>query len=264
VIIFARTRYEYPSYQDFWRFVEISGFKTCFVDEIDVEQEHTYIFTPMNGEVRPHLQNQATRTRRAKIIWWNLERPHDETLPSSLETLEPLVDAIWVSDRYFATLNPRFTFVRLAGHQHYGMRTATRLVDVCHLSYLWGRRLEVIDRLRARGVTIAPEAWGVKQQNAVVASSHLMLSMHQYAAHPIIEPIRFAIAASYGIPIVSERFLDTEARDLVIMERSIETIAEPIMEWLKFPDRLAEAGDKLHRKLCLETDFGWEVRKAVG
>jgi hypothetical protein len=262
VIIFARTRYEYPSYGDFFRFVEISGFKTCFVDQIDLAQDNTYIFTPMNGEVAPHLRNFAG-TRRAKVIWWNLERPHDETLPSSMDTLEGLIDSVWVSDRYFATLNPRFTFVRLAGHQHYGMRTAARHWDVCHLSYLWGRRLEAVDRLRAQGVSIAPEAWGAKEQNAIVATSHMMLTLHQYEVYPIIEPIRFAIAASYGIPIVSESFLDDQARDLAFVLRSIDQIDQDVIEWLKHKDRLADEGEKLHRKLCIDTDFRWEVVKAL-
>jgi len=262
MIIFARTRYEYSSYQDFFRLVEVSGFKTCFVDEIDIAQDHTYIFTPMNGEVAPHLRN-FSGTRRAKIIWWNLERPHDETLPSSMNTLEGLVDAVWVSDCYFATLNPRFTFVRLAGHQHYGLRTAVRHWDVCHISYLWGRRLSAVARLRSAGVSVTPEAWGVKEQNAVVATSYLMLTLHQYEVYPIIEPIRFAIAASYAIPIVSESFLDHGAHDLVVISRPIDQIDQAIIKLLKDKDRLAEEGRKLHYKLCLETDFRQEVEKAL-
>lgn len=262
MIVFARTRYEYPSYQDFWRLVELSRFSVVYVDEIDLASEHTYIFTPMNGEVVPHLRNFSGK-RRAKVIWWNLERPHDETLPSSMDTLEGLIDAVWVSDRYFATLNSRFSFVRLAGHQHYGLRSAAKHWDVCHLSYLWGRRLEAVDRLRAQSVSVAPEAWGIRDQNSIVATSHLMLCLHQYAVFPIIEPVRFAIAACYGIPIISEDFMDREANDLVISTRPIGQIDQNVLEWLNHKNRLAEEGEKLHRRLCITTDFRQEVERAL-
>lgn len=67
-IIFAKTRHVYQSYDDFWRLVALSGFETCYVDEIDHNRDATYIFTPTNGETL-----NGWDRGRARIIWWDLE-----------------------------------------------------------------------------------------------------------------------------------------------------------------------------------------------
>src|ERR1700678_4271845 len=107
MIIFARTRHIYGSYTDFWKLVELSGFDTCYIDEIDISLENTYIFTPINGEYGAHIlaqKNDPNKIRRAKLIWWNLERQ----LSVDNSTIDNIIDEIWVSDRYYATLNNKF------------------------------------------------------------------------------------------------------------------------------------------------------------
>lgn len=260
--IFARTRHEYASYGDFWRLVATAGFPTCYVDEIDVADDaKTYIFTPINGEVMPQLP--AWKGRRCKIVWWNLERPEDETLPTSLAAVRGSVDATWVSDRVYADLHRDLSYVRLAGHPDFGTRSADRRYDVCHLAYVNGRRRPIVEALLQAGLRVAPEAYGRDAQDRSVACSHLVLNTHQYDGMYILAPIRFAVAASYAVPIVSEPYHDRAAHDLCAARASTFDLASTITCLLSDPDRLRSFGAALHDALCRNTDFGREVRAAI-
>ena len=75
MIKFIKTRYQYDSYIDFFRLAELSSFETIYVDELDVSQDGVYITAPVNGEWRPHIDNQSKKARNAHLILWNLERP---------------------------------------------------------------------------------------------------------------------------------------------------------------------------------------------
>lgn len=261
-ITFARTRHHYGSYTDFWRLVECSGFSTCYVDEIDLaDDRQTYIFTPINGETMPLLP--AWKDRRCKIVWWNLERPEDETLPASLASVKGAVDAVWVSDRSYAALHGALTYVALAGHHKFGACTRERSYDVCHLSYVHGRRGNVIADLSARGLKIAPDAYGKDAQDRVVSRSHLMLNLHQYDGMFILAPIRFAVAASYAIPIVSETCTHPDVGVLAVATAPLAKIVKTTIRALSDKDRLREHGAALYERMCVTTDFGREVENAV-
>lgn len=261
-IVFAKTRHHYDSYIDFWRFVEACNFDIQYVDEIDVmDDKRVYIFTPFNGEVMARLP--AWRMRRAKIVWWNLERWEDETRETSMQSMSPSVDAVWTSDRTVAARDSRCTFVLLAGHPNFGMRVLERRYDVCHLAYLYGRRKETIDAIRERGASIAPEAWGRAQQDHTVGRSHLMLNMHQYEGMDVVAPIRFAVAASYGIPIISEPFADRASDPLVLAQAPRFMLTNIVIDALADKDRLRIHGAKLFERMCVDTTFEAQVRYAV-
>lgn len=262
-IVFAKTRHRYDSYSDFWRLVDAAGFATCYIDEIDANDGRTYIFSPMNGEALHRIDDFAVGSSR--IIWWNLERPEDDTLEASIARVASKLDAIWVSDRGFATKSPYFTYVPVAGHPNFGKRSIEKRWDVCHLAYLWGRRQDAINQLGARGISIAPEAWGRAQQDEVVAKSRVMLNMHQYDGMTIVAPIRFAVAASYAIPIISERFDDALSSDLVIHQS--DTVPS-LIDYAEMAIRdhqpyLESAGEKLFQRLCVQTNFRREVELAT-
>jgi hypothetical protein len=270
-VIFARTRWEYGSYADFWRLVEVSGFKTCFVDQIDLNTQATYIFTPLNGEVIPHLKN-FPKERPGKVIWWNLERPlakgeNDIAFKESLNEALSYVDECWVSDLFCASQDRRFKYVLLAGHGNYGVRSDEKLYDICHLSYLWGRRSNTINLLSPY-FKIAPNAYGKEEQQEIVSKSKLMLSLHQYEESPLLAPIRLAIAASYAIPFITEKFPmveDLVRREIVFAAESIDILSNefPLKAYCLNKEGLKRAGDTLFNRLCLETNFKAEVLKAV-
>lgn len=273
----------YDSYVDFWRLVEAAGFPIVYIDDMDLDRENcTYIFTPMNGEVPPYLSERPRR--RANVVWWNLERPEDGTHAASVKQLDGLVDAIWVSDRFYATLHPRYRYVQLAGHrlldqsrlelagltskeaiESLGFHVGKQW-DICTLAYLWGRREDAVRKLEAQGLTFAPAVFGQEQQDRIVPACRVMLNLHQYMELPIIAPLRFAVAASYRIPIISETFHDGLARNLVIASAPIHRLVGGLVKSMLQPghhETLDIHGEALYQRLCVQTNFRREVERAV-
>lgn len=272
-IVFARTRYDYPSYADFWALVEVSGFPVCFVDEIRLDANLCYITTPCNGETFPHIDNERQRVgaaKSARIVWWNLERQDVPGGPNPYETITGALerfDSIWVSDRHLEAADPRMKYVLMGSHAKLYDASAYphgHDFDFCHYSYAWGRRRALYDQLVARGLREAPEAWAPADKASVISRSAVMLSAHQYEGR-LVAPIRFAVAAAFGLPLVSEvlaapapfsigkHLLDghgDQLADLVAVLRSDEPLRR-------------KYGDALHEFLCLEYPFQRTVEEAA-
>lgn len=266
-IFFARTRHEYDSYTDFWRLVEAARYPTCFVDEIDLNLPVTYITTPWNGETPAAIRKaRSISAPVGKVIWWMLER--DAIDAGNLDAYQAdlaLFDALWVSDRSCVNLHAKFEHVILGGHAAFGDPCVAKHYEVCVLAYLWGRRQRVVDELAQRGLKIAPEAFGRYQQDRFVATSQLMLNMHQYDTAKIIAPIRFAVAASYGLPLITEDVRDSfplvEGRDFV--SAPIEDLPDLVVAVLADHDRLRRLAVSLRSRLVLQYPFDQQVNRAV-
>lgn len=207
-IIFARTNHDYHSYWDFWRLVELSGFKTCWVDEMPKhldDEGTTIIFTPWNGELQP-LADVHKRAHRAKVVWWNLERPDGPhaSLSDRLDQALAFADEAWVSDKWYASLDPRLKFVLMGSHPDLGtVKDVPIKYDYCHLSYAWGRREAIYKQLRAAGLREAPKAYTKEEKDEVINASRCILSLHQYEGR-MVAPLRFAVAAAYKKFVFSE------------------------------------------------------------
>jgi len=219
MIVFVKTRYHYDSYTDFWSLVELSGFPTCFVDEVRLNSDHTYVVTPANGEWRPHIRNERIRVpegeRRAKLVWWNLERGWNpgEASPSSdgLGDMLQWCDRVWISDRAWASSlkklhgSERIRNVPLGSHPDLGAPGMLKHYDLIHLSYITHRRSLVYDRIAQRR-KLAENCWG-EERHQKLLRSRALLGIHQ-DDKPVIEPLRFSLAAAYGLPILTETVLD--------------------------------------------------------
>lgn len=174
-LVFARTSYFYQSYFDFWKLVELSGFETCFVKDIDLERDAVYVTTPVNGELRPHTKFRRSilkKPQQAKIVWWVLERPDsgdyelgkikgNECVTKTTDEILEYVDHIWVSDRYYTVLDPRTTYVPLGSDSGLaGGPPGPHSYDVCTLAYNNHRREQVYVPLKNQ-IRMAPfSAWG--------------------------------------------------------------------------------------------------------
>jgi len=268
-IVFARTRWKYDSYTDFWRLVELAEFPTCWIDEIDLTRDVLYVTTPMNGETRPSVaaaRERAGAARKARVAWWNLERPDVASgAPLGKVVSEALawVDEAWVSDRHYRSLDQRQRHVVLASDSR--LRDGPplpRRYDACHMSYVWGRRAMVLDAVGKAGIRMAPNGWG-KERDEILSSSAAMLNVHQTPAL-IGEPLRFALAAAYALPMVSEELADpwplAAGRDFVsarwagLPEALAAAIADPA---------LPEIGRALHQRLCVDRTFRSAVEEAL-
>lgn len=275
-IVFAHPRHAYSSYTDFRMLAELSGLQSCFQDEIDLKTDAVYIVSPINrafGEWA--LKQLPAGRRRARMIWWNLERPDVSTVPvlelpknavhASVDSVASMFDGIWVSDRYLASLNQRFIYVvmgsdvRLAN----GPRMETEY-DLCHMAYIWGRR-EILNRLGG-GWRVAPACWGV-ERDAVLRSSFAMVNIHQTPA-PVQEPLRVALSAAYRLPFITETLADPTPFDpdvhMVMMDYS--QVEETLTRWLGTSEGrrgLSDRGEALHRALCIDRTFDECVRQGV-
>lgn len=211
-IVFVKTRYHYDSYTDFWRLVELSGFPTCYVDEVDVSKDITYIVSPMNGEWRPHIGNQISKTRCANLILWNLERPSGSggigayTKQNRQLIYGRYIDEVWVSDRRLAQESGA-KFVVLGSD--YGLAEPfdpnhVKRYDVVHMSYVTHRRGAIYGLLPP--ATVAPNCWP-PERHEILLSSRFALNIHQ-DQYPFQEPLRLALFAAYGLPILTESTYD--------------------------------------------------------
>lgn len=265
-VIFARTRYHYDSYRDFWRLIELAGFEQCFVDGIDVEHDVVYITTPINGEIRPHMTHRrsiASGPQRCKVIWWNLERPGTDIVCETDEILQ-YVDRIWTSDRHYAALDPRFEHVVLGSDPKLRdcAEPLERRWDWTHQSYASFRRDPIYGQLRNRGLIEGTNGWG-PHRDSVLRASHLMLNVHQ-DIHTIGEPLRFALAAAYSLPVVSESIADAwplragSEYDEVAYDRLVDRVAE-----VRHQD-ISALGQNLYKALCVERTFKSCVEEAIG
>lgn len=264
MIEFVRTRHDYQSYWDFWRLVEVSGFSWCHLDEMDLDDpDKTYIFTPFNGEILPYIG----RARRCRLIWWNLERPDGNPRPIR-EVVDhglSVADEAWVSDRWYASLDPRFKFVLMGSHPEFGDTTERPILhDYTHLSYAWGRRADLYRKLRQRGLREAPEAYSLHDKNEVLNRSRVVLSLHQYEG-AMIAPLRFAVAAAYQRPVLTETcndllpFVDGET----VLQAPYEKLGDVIGALLRDEPKRRYLGYNLYRFLCHERTFRREVIAAA-
>lgn len=204
-ILFAQTRYHYMQYDDFWRIVSLSGFSIVYLDEVDWGKNQTVIFTPKNGELN------LPPDKRAHVTWWNLERSKatDPVVDMSNPTVPPGVDEVWASDRAMAqATGARYVF--LGGVLNFAD------IDVNHrdefqivtLMYWSHRRQQIQHDLFSR-FSVADRAgscWGDARHYAL-NHSQLMVSAHQ-DDYPWSEPIKWAVAAMYGLPLLSETCAD--------------------------------------------------------
>lgn len=253
MIVFAKTRHHYDSYLDFWELVRLSGFDTCFIDEIDVSEEKFFILTPWNGEVGPFLHAQAERSKACRIAWWCLERFDAMSVPyvQALDEASALVDELWVSDRWISTLDKRLKYVPFGSHPGLGTTPIEPSFDFTHQSYSWGRRADVYSRLRMMGFREGPSGWG-PQRHEVLRRSRLMLNLQQYE-DPVTAPIRFAIAAAYHLPVVSETINDADPVTDLIRCADYKQIPMVVKEALA--DGMRGPAEALHQRLCVDFTF---------
>ena len=147
------------------------------------------------------------------------ERPGEDGIQGYIDGNRQYVDAghldgVIVSDRQLAE-DVRFKFVPLGSHTglgapgHLDARLAGYdLIHLCcyslHRSFLF-KTPEVI-RDTIMGLIVADNGWG-EDRHIRLMDSRFMLNIHQ-DEYAYIEPLRFSLAAAYGLPILSEYCFD--------------------------------------------------------
>lgn len=210
-IVFAKTRYVYDSYTDFWKLVELSEYPTVYVDEIEIDNPNvTYIACPFNGEFFP--LGDLKKGRKSEVLLWNLERPAGSGgLSEYVHDLRDhigkgYIDEVLVSDAALAK-KTEFTYVPLGSHRDLGEPGQLKSYAYVHLM-CYSTRRSIFFRTPSEikqnlyGLPLAPNGWG-EDRHLSLQKSWSMLNVHQ-DDDPLLEPLRFALATAYGIPILTE------------------------------------------------------------
>lgn len=256
-IIFAKPRHEYASYRDLYTLIDLSGFTTCTIDEIDPASDNAYIITILNGEIRDGGYPDA----RAKIVLWDLEW-HMDGIP-------PLANVeVWAADKWYAEqIGARY--VPMGSHPKLcpNMNRDGDLYDVAFIGYFDGvpRRQVIRQQLLAGGVKLSPTgAWG-DERHALLRNSAAFLHVHQHAHAPTIAPLRMVLAAAYGLPVITETVADAGIFKRHIAQSDYASIAYETTiatrdQWEK---ELLPRGMSLHQKLCVDFTFRKSVEAAL-
>ncbi|MGH7274639.1 MAG: hypothetical protein ACREIQ_09310 [Nitrospiria bacterium] len=250
------------------RLIELNEFPTLYVDELDISKHGVYILTVMNGEFRPHLDNQVSRPRNAHLILWNLERPSGSagSIGYYAEANRDLmyrryVDEVWVSDRRLAD-ETTMRYVTLGSDERLGLPGAgQKRWQFCHMSYEVPRRQTIYKFFDLN--QIGPNCWP-PERDRVLQQSKFALNVHQ-DHHPFQEPLRFALFAAYGLPIISETIYDAYpfSEETMIFsgyDRLVSKVKEVISDDYY---RYSELGWRARELMCKEFQFGKVVRQAV-
>lgn len=268
MITFAKTRWSYDSYTDFWKLVELSDYPICYVDEMDLsDPAKLYIFAPMNGELEPIFNDYKVKAGpvQAKVYLWNLERPSgsgdiNEYTRSNRAWIDDgfLADVI-VSDTRLAK-ETGFRYVPMGSHPQLGVPgdKASKVYDLIHLSCYsnirgWMFSTPSQPRAALFGFSVAPNGWGEYRHKSLM-QSRFMLNIHQ-DNYPFIEPLRFALAAAYGLPVITQSVTDTQWYRPGLLESPFSTIADLIRFSMNQYDHYYNSGLEYREKLCYQRTF---------
>lgn len=266
-ITFVRTRHVYDSYIDMISLAELSQFPICYVDEVDTSQEGVYIFITMNGEIEPHIKNQDKKPRYAHLIQWNLERPSGSagSVGNYAKRQRELIynrtfDEIWVSDRRLSD-ETQLRFVVLGSDAGLGSVGDEKRYGFCHMSYEVPRRVNVYKHFRDD--QIGPNSWP-PMRDEVLRASRFALNVHQ-DIHPFQEPLRLALFAAYGLPIISETIFDMYPwSDETMITAGYDGLVGKLREALTSDyEPYREMGLRARERMCNEFRFKDMVINAV-
>lgn len=252
----------YPGYLDYFRLAELSGYPAIYLDEVDPDSDNTYILTPLNGNWMAGWQNP-----KARIIWHDLEwRVKDSGYQWSAAELAtpPGVSEVWASDRWYAQqIGARY--VPLGSHpglvEH---EPAGEAYDVAFMAYMGpGRRNQIAWQIETEGLTVAPSVWN-PERDALLKSAACMVHIHQWDNVSTVAPIRFAIAAAYGLPLISEQVQDRDIFEDVVLFSDYAAISRYTATLVRrYADVLKERGVALHELLCSEYSFRTCIERAL-
>lgn len=286
-IVFAKPVHKYDSYYDFYRLAELSGFRIISVSDIDITQDYIVITAPMNGDYKEHFvgnlaqwevtgeitggqlqrQKRSGLPRLAHLIVWNLERPSGsgsigQYASDSKSWIDNrLCDEVWVSDPVLAD-ETMLRYVLLGSD--YGLGEPdfdNKHYDFVHMSVTIPRRVQIYKHFTNIGPNAWP--WDNPSRDEILKGSKFALNVHQ-DNYPFCEPLRFALFAAYGLPVISERLNSSYPYNGDIQEFPYHGLMDGLRQCLDDDyDQWRERGLRLRERLCDGFQFGKVVRRAI-
>jgi hypothetical protein len=238
----------YPSYSDFRRLVELSGYRAVTFKQMDFFSRAPYIV--VSPEPLPQLSEF-----RASIIAWQLEYAGDYA-----HNYDGFTGEVWASDKAWADAHGA-KYVILGSHpglsgEFYHNGGALRY-DVTMLGYMTPRRQVIKSQLSDLSWPADYPGHATPERDTILKNTRIMLNVHQHDNAPYIAPQRIALAAAFHMYTISEFVPDFGA-------------LSDYLEWSKYDDlpvMVRESGgglgDKLHQFLCVEQPFRKCVEEAL-
>lgn len=268
-ITFVKTRWNYDSYADYWKLIELSGFPICYVDEMDVyDSDKVYIISPMNGEMLEFMTPERRNDKKAYLIQWNLERPSGSGNVAEYRASNQLLleqkyfNEVMVSDMALSA-DTGFGYQCLGSHPKLQeLDNYHKMFDIIHLSCYSPTRSWMFDspsvpKSRIGKLTVAANGWGdVKIAN--LAFSRVMLAWHQ-DTFPYIEPLRYALAAAYKLPLIVQYSKMCYPYNSCV--RSISYPRELEESFVSIITSYKMLSEEIYNLMCVEHTFESEVRK---
>lgn len=276
--VFVRTFEHHPSYYDYWKLVELSGFPTCAPSAVDLQERTVYVYTGTRTEFKKRQErfgNLKSLDRAASLVYYQIERPDSGPGEEDLE-LGPLqrahmdrfleeFDQVWMPYGHLPKLDPRIVYVPMGSHP--GLRET----PLCRAKQ-WDLAV-LADMRRPARARLAQEldrrwrvAWVANgQERAEVLSSSVAQFVVHQTRSPLPEPQRLAFSAAYELPYLSDTVLDqdplVDGRDF--RSAPLAGILEALEAWMSDRKRLVEIGRNLHERLVVEQPFPESIRSAL-
>lgn len=261
--IFVIPAKTYPSYSDFWELVKLAGQFQMIERDILQGAEHTLqsllndprqtlIFT--GPDAIPDCAHA-----RARTIFWQLEYVGDYTEQANYRT----VSEVWSSDPTHAKRTGA-KYVLLGSHK--GLNSQSAKVkpkpeyDVTMLAYMTSRREAIQQRLNGYRFPATYPGHTGDDRHKILRRTRLMLHAHQHDT-PAMTPLRYALAAAYRLPLLSERVPEAGPLQDAIMWADFDDLpprARLFLEGKHYWDH-----DALYDLLCREHTFGECVEGAL-
>lgn len=253
--IFARPRWDYQSYSDLWRLIELSGYPLIYIDEIDAQSDNTYIFSQPPTDWHHGWLNPT-----ARIIYWAIEWYLDVDY-----SVIPGVE-LWSADKWYAD---RIGAKYVPMGSHFALNSqpdspSDKIYDVCTLWAGSYSRYHAEDLLHRHLLTRAPNGWG-DERHRILSQSRMMVCVHQMPEARTIAPQRWALAAAYKLPIISETLADAGLLANVTIQTDLESIGDVAASWKRTENanKLRAKGQALHNLLCHEYTFRKGIEAAL-
>jgi hypothetical protein len=278
-IIFAKPVHHYDSYTDFWRLVELSNFPIISVSDIDITKEQIIITAPMNGDYKEHFVGNLAHYEETgeitggqllyHLILWNIERPGGSGSVSNYAkesmgwiTKHRWADEVWVSDPALAD-ETMLRYVVLGSDYGLGEVGQDKQYDFTHMSVPIPRRVQIYKEFDNGQIGPNCWPWDNPSRNDVLKQSKFALNVHQ-DNWGFCEPLRFALFAAYGLPVISEILTNSFPYGGDLHQFAYHNLVDGLKICLSDDyGQWKEMGLKLREKLCKDLQFGRMVRQAV-
>lgn len=252
--VFVRTHHNYESYADLWCLVQLSGFPTCYPEEVQPDSDQTYIVPVLNGEIGDRYAGA-----RARIIHYNMEW---DPYPKHAG-----IEETWHFDAAFAAQHG-YRYVPMGSHPAlaHGTEGDSRNYDVAYLIYMLPRRQQIRHDLEMRGLWLTPTgAWG-DERHTLLKHSRSYLHVHQRDDAPGIPALRMVVAAAYQLPVLMEEVTDRGMFGYsTFLSASYERLPDAVKQWLTSSNAtmLDDYRWALYDLLCVEYDFRRSIEAAL-